>query len=636
MSPRLAVLSLLASIATAHSAVISSPGGNLAIEFSLTQAGEPQYTISLDGEPVLAESKLGLIRDDEDFSKGLKLTGESDVERVEDQYEILTAKRRANTYVANRQVFHLETEKAAKMDVIFQVSDDGVAFRYAFPDTSPDVRRIEEEVTAFHFLPETRAWMQPMSEAKSGWAKTNPSYEEYYQMEIPVGTASPTGAGWVYPALFRSDSMWILVSESALSRNYCGTRLISEAGSDELRVGFPDERENFEGGSVKPKSTLPWMTPWRVIVVGDLATIVESTLGIDVADPPAVEIAGPIQPGRASWSWVLGGDGSVNFERQREFVDYAARMGWEYCLVDALWDTQIGDAKMKELCDYAKSKGVGIIVWENSAGDWNDTYQTPKSKLLTHDSRIAEFKRLKKMGVAGMKIDFFGGDGQSMIAYYHDILEDAAPFGFMINFHGATLPRGLQRTYPHLMTVEAIRGQEFITFEQANADRQPSHASMLPFARNVFAPMDFTPVALEGMKNTQRRTTDGFELAESVLFTSGIQHFADSPEGMAAQPKPVQEFLANIPAVWDDTKFLAGFPGKYVVLARRAGKKLYVAGINGQDEPQNLSLDLAFPGLKSGQLIKDGDESGLEAVPVKPGKLEIELKPHGGFVAVFE
>ena len=192
--------------------------------------------------------------------------------------------------------------------------------------------------------------------------------------------------------------------------------------------------------------------------------------------------------------------------------------------------------------------------------------------MLTHESRIAEFDKLKAIGVAGLKVDFFGGDGQSMIAYYHDILTDAAPYGFMMNFHGATLPRGWQRTYPHLMTMEAIRGLEFVTFEQRNADEEPTHAAMLPFTRNVFDPMDFTPVVLDRIRNIERRTTSAFELALSVLFTSGIQHYAEIPEGMAKAPDYVREFLKGVPSVWDDTKFLDGYPGKFVVLAR-AGRR---------------------------------------------------------------
>ena len=264
---------------------------------------------------------------------------------------------------------------------------------------------------------------------------------------------------------------------------------------------------------------------------------------------------------------------------QKQFIDYAADMHWKYCLIDAEWHKQIGEEKIKDLADYAKTKNVGMILWYNSAGDWNTTPQGPRDKMLTHESRVKEFEKLKAMGIAGLKIDFFGGDGQSMMAYYHDIMEDAEPFGLSLNFHGATLPRGWQRTYPHLMTMEAIRGMEFITFEQGNADQAPTHMATIPFTRNVFDPMDFTPMALNNIPNIKRRTTSGFELATAILFTSGIQHFAEIPQGMAKTPDYVKDFL-KWPAVWDDIQFLDGYPGKFVVLARKGDGRWYLAGIN--------------------------------------------------------
>ena len=620
---------------------IASPDGRLAVEFHLNAAGAPGYFIQLDGRPVLQDSRLGLVRDDADFSKGLRLVSKSRTKSVKDRYEILTAKRRVNTYRANRKVVHLQTAAGQKMDIIFQVSNDGVAFRYFFPETSSEVRKLKEEMSSFHFLPGTRAWLQPMSVAKSGWSQVNPCYEEFYEKEIPAGTPSSFGAGWVYPALFRSGDVWLLVSEGSLSRNYCGTRLRSESPEGEYSVGFPDPRENFQGGPVNPESRLPWLTPWRIIAIGSLKTIAESTLGVDLADPPARKADPTIRPGKASWSWPLLGDDQTTYEVQKRFIDYAAEMGWRYCLIDALWDRQIGYDKVKELIDYARDKGVGILLWYNSAGDWCSAPQTPRNLMLTHESRVNEFQRLKAMGVAGLKIDFFGGDGQSQIAYYLDILDDAAPYGFLINFHGATLPRGWQRTYPHLMTMEAIRGLEYVTFEQRNADEEPTHAPMLPFTRNVFDPMDFTPMALDRINDRiQRRTTSAFELALSVLFTSGIQHYAEIPQGMAKAPDYVRDFLKGVPSVWDDTKFLDGYPGRFVVLARRGNGRWYVAGINGETTERKLTLDLGELGIRGpATLITDGDGGNLsfreETVSFAAGqKLEVTLKPHGGFVLV--
>jgi hypothetical protein len=638
------ILALCGSTAIAQEYTVKSPDGRIQVAFKLADEGQPVYVVKLDGLAVTKESGLGLDREDADFTKGLKLAPEGTqspvlTETVKDDYEILTAKRRKNIYLANKTTFKLQTTDGKRMDIIFQVSDDGVAFRYYFPEKSADVKKIKEEATSFNMLEGTRAFLQPMQEAKTGFGGSNPAYEEFYQKDIPAGTPSTLKAGWVFPALFHKGDTWLLISEAGLGRNYCGTRLAHESPGGEYFIGLPDKREVKDNGPAWPESKLPWVTPWRLIVVGSLRTIAESTLGIDLADKPATPMTSS-GPGRASWSWPLMGDDNTKYDVQKRFIDYAAEMGWEYCLIDALWDKQIGYDKTKELCDYAATRKVGVLLWYNSAGDWNTTPQTPRDKMISHESRITEFDKLKAMGVKGLKIDFFGGDGQSLIAYYHDILEDAAPYGFLMNFHGATLPRGWQRTYPNLMTMEAIKGFEFITFGQDAANQEPSHAAMLPFTRNVFDPMDFTPVCLDRINNrVQRRTTSGFELALSVIFTSGIQHFPEIPEGMAKMPEYVKDFMKKVPAIWDDSKFIDGYPGKCVVMARQANGKWLIAGINGEPAERKLSLDLGALPAGKGLLITDGngDLFQKQAVELKADKkLDLTLKPNGGFVITFE
>ncbi|HEX2585789.1 MAG TPA: glycoside hydrolase family 97 catalytic domain-containing protein [Steroidobacteraceae bacterium] len=627
----------------AHGLSVKSPDGHLSVDFTLDEQGVARYEVALDGKQVLQPSRLGLVREDADFSRKLKWVGDQPVERVVDDYTLLTSKRRLNHYVANRKVIELRGANSENIQIIFQVSDDGLAFRYYFPVKSAKLRKLKEESTSFNFLAGTRAWVQPAAVAKSGWNGTNPSYEEYYDKDVELGSPSPTGSGWVYPALFKTGDTWLLVSEGSLPRNYAGTRLRSQWHNTEYTISFPDPQERIGNGAVNPESLTPWLTPWRMIVVGDLETIVESTLGTDLADKPAVGSVTSINaPGKASWSWPLLGDDKTVFDVQKQFIDYAATMHWQYTLIDSMWDTQIGDDKLKQLVDYAKTKDIKILVWYNSAGDWNTAPLTPRNRMLTHESRIAEFEKLKAMGVAGLKVDFFGGDGQSVIAYYHDILEDAAPYGFLMNFHGATLPRGWQRTYPNLMTMEAIRGLEYVTFDQKNAEEEPIHAAMLPFTRNVFDPMDFTPVVLDHIKNIERRTSSAFELALSVLFTSGITHYAEIPEGMAKAPDYVQEFLRHVPSIWDDVQFLDGFPGKYVVIARQGDGRWYISGINAEKAEKTLNLSLASLPIKGrGTLITDGSGGNLsfrkQDIDISATKmLEVSLKARGGFVLVLE
>jgi alpha-glucosidase len=476
-----------------------------------------------------------------------------------------------------------------------------------------------------------------MQVAKTWWEQTNPAYEEHYEKGIKVGTPSTLKAGWVYPALFQAGDTWVAITEAAVGDAYCATRLQSESPGGKYRVGFPDKREVMTENGLLPQFRLPYASPWRIIAIGSLKTITESTLGTDLALPEQIHAKAFAKNGKASWSWINSKDDFITYEEQKKYIDFAAGMKWQYCLIDVNWDRKIGYEKIKELADYAATKNVGLLLWYNSAGDWNTVKYTPKNLLLTHDSRKAEFSRLKAMGIKGVKIDFFAGDGRSVMKYYGDILKDAADQQLMVNFHWATLPRGLHRTYPNLMTAEAVRGFEMVTFGQEDADKEAAHCATLPFTRNLFDPMDFTPVNLYKIQTpVKRKTTPAFELALSVLFQSGIQHFAESPEGMAHVPANVQQFLKDLPSTWDDIKFIEGFPGDYVVLARRAGNRWYIAGINAAVTARTIKLPLTLFGKKGAALITDAEKEDafFSARQISNKDATITIKPSGGFVMV--
>ena len=592
----------------------------------------PTYTILYHDKVILNTSELGILREDGNFYSDLKLIKISNAKKVTDHYSMLQGKRKDISYAANQYIVSLQNSKGEAMEIIFQLSNDGVALRYNFPSTSKELKRIVEEKTAYNFDTSAKAWLQPMSKAKTGWKETNPAYEEHYAMGVPLNTKPAFGEGWVYPALFETNNNWVLISETGLHNKYCGTRLVYNENTKAMQVTFPQKEEIFPNGALNPESQLPWITPWRIITIGSLNTITESTLGTDLADPAIKMDTSFIKSGLSSWSWVLLKDDSVNYETTHQFIEYASKMNWPYCLIDADWDTKIGDEKMKELVAFAKTKSVKLLVWYNSSGSWNGTEYHPKNKLLTPETRAAEFKRMNDLGIAGIKVDFFGGDGQSMIAYYHDMLKDAADYKLMINLHGATLPRGWQRTYPNLLTTEAVKGYEYITFDQNIANLEPSHCAMLPFARNAFDPMDFTPMALDKIPNIDRKTTPAFELALPVLFLSGIQHIAEIPEGMAKMPAYVVDYLKDIPTNWDDSKFIAGFPGKYIVMARKSNNIWHIVGINGENTPKEIELDLSFVKNAKGFIILE-DESGFKQESIsKSQKLTVKMKPNGGFV----
>ena len=605
------------------------------VNFNLTPSKSPVYKVFYKDKLVINTSPLGIVREDANFYSGLKIINVSKPSLIKSDYTMLQGKRRNISYSANQYTVHLQNNKGDLMDIIFQLSADGIALRYYFPSISEEIKKIVEEKTAYNFESTTKAWLQPMSKAKSGWCETNPSYEEHYVMGIPVNTKSTVGEGWVYPALFNSNDTWVLISESSLPENYCGSHLVYDESSKVMRVTFPQKEEIYPNGVLNPQSQLPWYTPWRIIALGSLKTITESTLGTDVAEPAINMDTSFIKSGLASWSWALLKDDSVNYETSVRFIDYASEMEWAYCLIDVEWNKKIGYDKMKELASYAKNKNVKLLVWYNSSGAWNSTVYEPKSRLLNRADREIEFTKLNNMGIAGIKVDFFGGDGQSMIGYYHELLKDAAAHQLVVNFHGATLPRGWQRTYPNLLTAEAIKGEEFITFFQSNADLAPSHCAMIPFARNIFDPMDFTPMVLDAIPNMKRTTTSSFVLALPVLFLSGIQHIAEIPDGMKKMPDFVINYLKDIPTNWDDSKFIEGYPGKYIVMARKRDTTWHIVAINGENSEKEVDLDLSFVKNEIGYIIDENENGFVKKSINKNDLLKIKMQPNDGFVIKF-
>ena len=637
--PALLPVCLALTLASGGARALQSPNKELDVKLAVAPDRTLSYTIARNGQPVLLPSPLGLRLAGADFVRDLKLVNTTPVKAISERYSMALGKRRQIHYRANEQVVSVVNAAGQTMDVTLRVSNDGVAFRYVVADPSIATKTFVNEATGFAFAPQARAFLQPMSVAKTGWARSTPSYEEHYERDIAVGTPSPLAAGWVLPALFKSGDNWVALTEANMDGSFHASRLEATSPNGVYRIGAPDRQEVFTNGKLLAETSGPMVTPWRVLAVGSLQTVMDSTLGTDLAAPAIKFDQKLVQPGHSSWSWAILKDDHTVFDVQKKFIDYAADMKWDYTLVDADWDQKIGYDKARELAQYGASKGIGLILWYNSAGAWNDTPQTPRDAMLTREKREKEFARLRAMGVKGVKIDFFGGDGQSMIQYYVDILQDAAAAGILVNFHGSTYPRGWQRTYPNLMTMEAIRGFEFTTFVQADQDKVARHAATAPFTRNLFDPMDFTPMVFGDIPKIKRATRNGFELAQSVLFLSGIQHFAEIPEGMATVPTYVKDFLRDLPKSWDDSRFLAGYPGSHAAIARKSGNSWYVAGLNADETERTIALDLSFlgKGKTTGTVITDGSgEREFSQTELQAGKAAITLKPRGGFVAVFK
>jgi hypothetical protein len=614
---------------------VVSPDKSVQIQIEQSVAGELTYQVLKNKKVVIGKSDLGL-NGDVNFDQGLQIVSTEPTGLISETYSAPAEKRHLRTFTANGARILVKNKAAQKLSIDVRISNEGAAFRYQYQSDSQVA--VKSEKTSFQFLPGTRAWLHPHADAHTGWAETQPSYEEQYEYAIPVGTPSPQKAGWSFPALFNSGNHWILITEAGLTPDYVGTRLAQTSEGGKYTIGFPQMLETVDATDPNYVVSKNIVSPWRVIVVGSLAEVVESQMVSDLAMPadPKRDFSW-VKTGISSWSWGVLHDDATVYPVQKEFIDYASRMQWEYCLIDADWDWKIGYDKIKELADYGKTKNVKVLLWYNSSGSWNSTKYTPKNALLEREARRKEFFRIAEMGVAGVKVDFWPGDGQSTIQYYYDMLADAADAKLLVNFHGTTVPRGWSRTFPNLVAMESIRGFEFTTFEQKDTDLAPKHLTMMPYARNVVGPMDFTPVCFTEIKGKKRRTSNAFELALSVVLQAGVQHYVEIPESMAKQPENVQSFLKTIPRQWDDIKLLAGFPGESVVIARKAGNKWYIGGINSTSEVKKITINLKALKSKAKTItvITDGSNNrsfDTQKKSLKKQVLEIELQPNGGFV----
>jgi len=620
---------------------ITSPDGYLQVSILLKE-GTLHYHVSYKGATMLEESPLGMMTNVSDFSRDLQFVEKS--ERViHNSYSIKTAKKSRVSHPANEVVATYETPRKERIGIIFRVSNNDIAFKYALAQNGETARCIiEKELTGFNFPQYTTTFLTPQATPMIGWMRTKPSYEEEYVPDEPVGTPSKYGVGYSFPGLFHiGDNGWVLVSETGVGSLYCGARLSEGTPEGLYTLAFPEEGENNGIGSAQPAISLPGETPWRTITVGDnLKPIVETTIALDVVEPlyePSIDYSF----GRSTWSWLLWQDGSINFEDQKKYIDLSATMGYELVLIDNWWDTRIGREKMEELAQYAAAKGVGISLWYNSNGFWSDAPQGPKNRMNTTVARKKEMAWLQRIGVKGIKVDFFGGDKQETMQLYEDILSDANDYGLAVIFHGCTLPRGWERMYPNFAGSEAVLASENLIFTQHANDQEAYNATLHPFIRNSVASMDFGPVLLNKRLNrnndggTMRRTTETFQLATAVIFQTPVQNFGITPNNLQDYPSFVIDFMRNIPTLWDETLFIDGYPGRYVVLARRHADQWYVAAINAEKERREIEVTLPMLAGKNILQYSDKKERSPQLNRLamrKDGTITLTIEPDGGVI----
>ncbi len=625
---------------------LTSPGGQLQLSVELSE-GQLLYSLSCGGKQMLEPSQLGLKTSLGDFSASLSIVG-SDNSSIDETYTLSGAKCSQVHYTANELNIHCENVDHRPMTLQLRLSDTDLAFRYLFPQCDGAACMIiNREFTSFRLPEQTTTFICPQSEAMAGWERTKPSYEEEYQPDAPLMQASAFGQGYTFPCLFRvGEDGWVLISETGTNGSYAACHLSDYDPERGYRIAFPMPGEANGWGSSEVTMALPGRTPWRTLTVGaSLKPIVETTVAYDVVEPQ-YEASCAYPGGRYTWSWLIWQDRSINYDDQVQFINTAAAMGYEYCLVDNWWDTQIGRERMAELSRYAQSRGVGLMLWYNSNGAQNNAPQGPKNCMSTSVQRKREMTWLQSIGVKGIKVDFLGSDKQHTMQLYEDILSDANDYGLQVIFHGCTLPRGWERMYPNFVSSEAVLASENVFFTDYHARREAFELCMHPFCRNTLASMDWGGTIMnkylsrDNKSRHRRYTSDVFEMAAAIVCQSRIQCIAIQPNNLTELPGEVLDFLKRVPAEWDETRFIDGYPGHYVVLARRHGDDWYVVGLNAGDKELKLKLSLPMLGkqplkLYADKAVKDSLWPVTVLKTLKPDRkdqVKVSMLPKGGFI----
>jgi len=598
--------------------------------------GKLSYIVLSGSDTILKPSPLGISRDDQSFIEGLALAEASPMSVINETYTMMTGKRKVNLNNANELTLTFNNKAKSELQVVFRAYNEGVAFRYNFPETDANLHTLTGEATGFSVPTDGKSWIQGY-DLPNDWG---PAYEAFYTFGTAIGAPSPDTTGWGFPALFNTQNNWTLITEAGLEGSYCATHLNQNCDNGLYTVRFPSQLEGKGLFNALPSSTLPWATPWRVIITGkSVGTIIESNLVHHLA--PA-QVAGDfswVKPGRASWSWWGEHDSPKDFKRLKAYIDFASSVGWEYCLIDANWDLMTNGGNIQELAKYATSKSVSLLLWYNSGGPHNVVTERPRDIMNDPIKRKEEFKKIKSWGVAGVKVDFFDSDKQALIQEFLDILKDAADNQILVDFHGCTLPRGWARTYPNLMSMEGIKGAEQYGWDKNFARLAASHNTVVVATRNVVGSMDYTPMTFSDYDCCKHPTTNAHELALSVVFESGIVHWADRVDSYLKQSAQIKAYMKIAPATWDETKFVAGEPNKLMVLARKKEDSWFVAGINGDSTVKEMNIELPFISEGKYKMTIYADGASNRVIDVKEmefvsgTKIPVKMLPKGGFTA---
>ena len=654
------ILLLSALCVQANNYTVTSPDGKLAVNVECKE-GKAFYTVNYDGKQMLGASALGLVANYGDFSQNLTM-GACKNSKKHLAYKMTRIKKEKIEKDASEATIGFLNSKKDSMTLHLHVSNNDIAYKYEMIRPKKDNPKsviIYNEVSGFNFPSQTTTFLCPQITPMTGWERTKPSYEEEYTPDAPMNVKSQFGVGYTFPCLFKvGNDGWVLVSETGVSSAYPGCRLSDYEPGKGYTVAFPQKGENNGIGSEFAGIPLPGETPWRTITVGSsLAPIVETTIPYDVVEP-LYEASQTYKPSRYTWSWLIWQDNSINYDDQVKMVDVAAAQGYEAILVDNWWDKQIGRKRIEELSKYAKSKKISLMLWYNSNGFENDAPQTPRQIMNNSIARKKEMAWMKKIGVVGIKVDFFGGDKQETMKLYEDILSDANDYGLEVIFHGCTMPRGWERMYPNYVSSEAALASENVYFTDYHAKKEAFEMTMHPFSRNAVASFDWGGVMMnkyfskDNKSRHQRYTSDVFEMATAITNQSSVNCICLYPNNLQDVPQWELDWLKNVPTAWENTKFIAGYPTKYAVVARKSSVengsgaaltagRWFVGGLNATDKPLALTLDLPMFAGKTVTYITDQPKKKGEKFFTsikktlkvgKNGKAKVVIQPNGGII----
>ncbi|MBR5683458.1 MAG: glycoside hydrolase family 97 catalytic domain-containing protein [Ruminococcus sp.] len=603
-----------------------SPDRSLLIKFWTDPRGSYYYSVYKQSagrsSMVIEPSKLGLVTTSEDLSSGFSQTAPSaSFVEHDETYKMPYGKH--TTIRDNYTELSFPLRKGnSTLTVYFRAYDDGIGYRYSLDHGAT----IKEETSQVMFPDKSRFW--------GNWP--NATYE-WDMVELPRDRANETNATYSCPYTgVINDKYWVTVTEAGVFNEdepYCAGALQFVGNYHRLR---------FKGGvkvsSISMKNA--FHTPWRAVVIGDdLDEMASSDLILNLNPPSVIEDTSWIRPGKTAWSWwSSGGDSPVEYHTQKDYIDFAADNGWDFVCLDfgwALWDDS--EAKVRELCDYAAAKGIGIYLWYGVNNKGHSGYKDsrgnpayPYYSLLDEATIVREFERIRGLGVSGVKVDYYESDTQETMKQMNLCARIAAENHLMVLFHGCTIPRGESRTYPNIVSFEAVNGTEYYKWFDAPA---LANRVSYTFTRNVVGSADFTPtgIPIYGIK-----ATAGFALADVVTIESGIQHFAHSVytyQGNKALP-----FLNDVPVAWDDMKVLDGYPMQFNVTARRSGGSWYVGAstLSARNVTVDLSKLIDDDGVYTAYIFgdnKDGNEIEVTVLEnlTKDSSIKRDLLANGGF-----